>query len=213
MKQGYPTHVDVSASTPHTISLAAWDLPLPLVRGRPSTIKVGARCSMGCALAGQQVEIQNEKGATVARGRVGDAPWPGTTALYWTELDLMPPAIDGALSWTVTLAAEERELPHRGASSTVSVLAVGPPEHVVTVGVIDRETQAPVERVEVRLGVYRGVTGGDGLAKLALPSGTYDLNTWKIGYEALSQVVDVAQDLAVQVELLVSPESHEEYWM
>jgi hypothetical protein len=212
MKQTHPTHVDVSAFTPHTISLAAWDLPLPLVRGRRSTIKVGARCAIGCALAGQEVEVLNEKGATVARGRVGDAPWPGTTALYWAEMDLMAPAIDGAFSWTVRLAAEERERPHRGASSTVSVLAVGPSEHVVTVGVIDRETQAPVEHVEVRLGVYSGATGGDGLVKLALPMGTYDLNTWKIGHEALSQVVDVAEDLTVQVELLVSPESHEEYW-
>jgi len=216
--EGDPSHLESAARlaldvAPHAISLAAWDLPLPLVRGHPSKIKVGARCSVGCVLTGKEVEIQNECGATVARGLVGDRPWPETSALYWTELDVTSPAIDGAHSWTLKLATDDWELPHQGASSPVGVMVVGPPEHLVTVQVRDRETQAPVKHAEVRLGVYRGGTGGDGLVKLALPGGAYDLNARKVGYEAFSQVVDVARDLTVQIDLAVAPVQSEEYWM
>jgi hypothetical protein len=89
---------DVAA---HETSLAVWDVTSPVVAGRRTTLKVGVACSCGCNLTGVIVGIHNETGTKVGGGTLGPMPWPGTMALYWTELDLAAPATEGAHSWTL----------------------------------------------------------------------------------------------------------------
>src|SRR5262249_15675777 len=69
----------------HDTSLAVWGVPSPIVMNHPFRIHVGATCSAGCDLRGKEIEICDETGANMARGNLGDMPWDGTRALYWTE--------------------------------------------------------------------------------------------------------------------------------
>ncbi len=62
-------------------------------------------------------------------------------------------------SWTARFEAAELELPHDDASSSFSAAIVRPPEHTLTVKVIEKDTAHPVEEALVRLGAYRAETG------------------------------------------------------
>ena len=78
----------------HQSSLAVWDIPTPAA-GERFAIKVGAKSSAGCALGDRRIEVID--GATVvAVGRLGDAPWPGTDALFWAEIELRAPDEPGS---------------------------------------------------------------------------------------------------------------------
>ena len=191
---------------PHMTSLAVWDIPSPVVMSEKFKIKVGAKSAAGCNLGGEDIEVCDDTGAVLGHGGLGDAPWPDTSALYWTEVELLAPDREGIVSWWVKFAATELESPHQGASSNFSVAIVKPPQHRLTVKVIEKETAAPIENALVRLGVYRAATDPSGLAEIKLPTGTYDLVVWKAGYEAPSQTVEVNDDVTLQVEALVAPE-------
>ena len=195
------------ATRPHTTSMAVWDVPSPVVMNRSFKVKVGVTCSATCQLAGQLIEVCDEAGTQIGESRLGETPWPGTSALYVAEVELAAPATEGIPSWSARFAAEESGLPHEEASATFSFRTDKPPEHRVTVKVTDKETEAPLENVAVRLGVYRASTDAQGLASLELPGGVYDLDAWKVGYETLPRTVEVGKDLMIQVEALFSPET------
>jgi len=128
--------------------------------------------------------------------------------LYWTELDLVAPAQAGMFSWSVKFGASDLAVPHRDASSRFSIAIVQPPEHRLTVKVIEHETATPIENAQVRLGAYRAATGASGLAELMLPKGSYDLDVWKSGYEAPTTPVTVDADLAVEIAITALPEEN-----
>ena len=46
-------------------------------------------------------ELLSETGPAVGRGTLGATPWPDTSALYWTDLDLTAPSALGQYAWTV----------------------------------------------------------------------------------------------------------------
>jgi len=201
---------------PHTTSMAVWDVPSPVVVNRLFTVKVGVKCSATCQLARRLIEVSDETGIRFGETRLGETPWPGTSALYVAEVELPAPATEGMSVWIARFPASEPGLPHEEASATFSFRTDRPPEHRVTVKVTDRETHAPVESVEVRLGVYRASTDAQGLAHLELPGGLYELDAWKVGYETLPRTVDVGRDLMLQVDAALAPEKNpddERVWM
>jgi hypothetical protein len=193
---------------PHETSLAVWAIPSPVVTGQPFTIKVGAKSTTGCDLKGQRIAVCNEAGDVLAGGALGDTPWPGTSALYWTELALAAPAEAGMFSWSVKFDAAALALPHHGASSCFSIAIVSPPEHRLTVRVVERETATPIENAQVRLGAYRAATGDTGRAELMMPKGSYDLDVWKSGYEAPTTTVAIDADVTVEVAVAALPEEN-----
>ena len=82
--------------------------------------------------------------------------------------------------------------------------------------VLDRDTEAPLENVQVRLGVYRASTDERGRASLEVPKGRYDPNLWKVGYEMHSKTVDVTQGVTIQVKAVFAPDKDpddEQVWM
>ena len=97
-------------------------------------------------------------------------------------------------------------MPHAEASAPFSLRTVRPPEHVVTVKITEKETQTPLDNVEVRLGVYRASTNAQGLASIELPAGVYALDAWRTGYETLPITIEVRKDLLIQVEAVLCPE-------
>jgi hypothetical protein len=199
---------------PHETSLAVWGVPSPVVVGQPLRVHVGATCSAGCDLTGKDVQVCDEAGGAVARATLGATPWDGTRALYWTEVDLAAPARAGATSRSVTFVPQELRLPHDGASTRFGFETVMPPQHAVTVKVSDKEAGTPIEGAQIRLGVYFAYSDPKGLARVAVPEGTYSLDVFKTGYEAQPQVVEVARDVIVDVDVVtIPPENPDAYWL
>jgi hypothetical protein len=192
----------------HESSLAIWDVPARAVTGCAFKIKVGAKCAAGCQLAGGEIAVSDETGARVASQKLGETPWH-TTGLFWTEVDLPAPANEGVSSWSATFESA----PHEKASASFSFVTVRPPEHTVTIQVIDRDTGAPVQDVAVRLGLYRASTVESGLAEIAMAKGVYELTVRKVDYEASPRTVEVAGDANIQVEIGFVPRPMQDpYW-
>jgi len=140
----------------HELTFAVWDLPSPVVTGRPLALKVGAKCSHGCDLTGATVEIRNDAGTLVGSGTVGPTPWTGTSALYWTDAQLIGPDAAGPACLTAGIAAVEDHL-HPIASSTFRFVAVNPPEASPGASVI-RAARLPLKSASMR-----GMVLGPGL--------------------------------------------------
>ena len=56
-------------------------------------------------------------------------PWPGTDALFWTEIELRAPAEPGPAGFSVRFDAEQLDEPHRSAALVFNVPVVARPEH------------------------------------------------------------------------------------
>ena len=198
----------------HDTSLAVWGVPSPIVTGHPFRIQVGATCSAGCDLKGKELEICDETGASIALGTLGETPLDGTRALYWTAVDLVAPMMEGSTSRSVRFAPTELRLPHGGASARFGFETVKPPEYSVAVKVVQKDVGTPVEDAQVRLGVYFAYSDANGLAKVAMPRGTYSLDVLKTGYQASSRELELNDDVTVEVEVaVIPPENPDAYWL
>jgi len=186
---------------PHRTSLAVWDIPVPVVTGERFCIKVGARSSGACALAGATVEIRDAAGTVLAHGALGDATLPETSALYWTEIALTAPARAGMFCWTAAFAAQEPELPHLGCATAFSFVAARPPAHRLTIKAVDAQSRAPIEDVQVGFGPYRGATDAEGLAHIDTAAGRYELAVWKSGFAAAPVSIEISKDTRIEIAL------------
>ena len=195
----------------HQPCLAVWDLASPVVIGRRATLKVGIACPSGCDLAGTRVDMYTETGTRVGGGCVGSVPWPATTALYWAELEVPAPGTEGDHAWTLRAAVSAP--PHEDATSIVRVVASRPPEHRVTLEVVEQGSGAPLAGVELRLGRFRVATNDAGIAYLEVPGATYEVWAWKIGYDVHSCSAQVAADTTIHLEVAAAAEMEQPYWM
>ena len=205
-----------STTTPHPTSIAVWDVPSPVAVNSSFTVNVGMKCSLACQLTGQLIVVRDEAGIQAGEGRLGETPWPGTSALYGAQVHLAAPAGEGMYTWAVRFTGTASERPHEDASATFSFRTARPPDHRVMVTVLERDTEAPLENVQVRLGVYRASTDERGRASLEVPKGRYDPNLWKVGYEMHSKTVEVTRDVTIQVEAVFAPDTDpddEQVWM
>jgi hypothetical protein len=194
-------------TVPHATSMAVWDVPSPIVVDQPFTAKVGVKCSARCNLAGQTVDVRDESGRRMGQGTLNETPWPGTTALYVAEVALVAPTTARMSSWTACFAERDLSLPHSEASAAFGFLTAVLPDHELTIKVINKHTHAPVEQVDIRCGSYRASTNAQGVATLQLPTGTYELNAWKLGCDdAPPMTLEVNADLLIHVETAPTPE-------
>jgi hypothetical protein len=193
------------AITHHATSLAVWDVPLPIVINTRFTVKVGARCSAECSLAGKELAIYDQSGERLATAVLGDDCWSDTGALYWTDVELEAPGAVGYHVLEARLPKPAMEFPHEGASYTFSFLAAAPPEHAVTIEVVDKDTNAPIEDADVVLHPYRSKTDESGTARLMAPKGEYGLYVAGVGKQIFQTAVKVTGDVAVRAELLAAP--------
>jgi hypothetical protein len=202
----------------HDISVVVWDIPRPVVKDHPFTVKVGVACAAQCPLTGHRVAVHANAGAAPTFARLGDAPWPGTIGLYWAEVVLPGPATEGRHEGTVIFSgaddggADAESGLHAATSVRFTCTAAGTPEHSVTMVAVDAASRTPVERVELRLGPYRATTDGRGTATIAVPSGSYDLVVWKPDFEAAPVSLTVSGDVAVEIEMRIVPKEDEPYW-
>lgn len=202
--------------TLHPTSIAVWDVPSPVVVNSMFTVRVGVKCSFACQLTGRLIVVRDDLGNRVGGGRLGDTPVHRTSALYEAEVKMVAPADEGVHSWTTTFDDADFESTHKDASALLSFRAVRPPEHLVTVTVRAKETEMPLENVEVRLGVYGTSTDKHGQANLKVPQGTYDVHLWKVGYQTDAQTVEVTESVTIPVTAVWAPEKDpddEQVWM
>jgi hypothetical protein len=189
-------------------SLAVWDVPSPVTIGRPFKVKVGVKSSGASALKGAAVELLDDTGEIKGAGRLGDSPWAGTSALYWTEIEVSAPGKEGPTCWSARFADTECDLPHDQGQAEFSFVAVRPPDHKLTILIVDQETAAPIENAHVRLGYFRAVTSTSGLAEVSVPDGHYELKAWMTAHELspATMQVDVAEDMTLRLEAVPVPE-------
>ena len=167
-------------------------------------------CTSGCNLSDTSVDVYNDAGEHIGTATLGSRPWPATDGLYWAELDLVAPECEGDLSLDIHA---QPTTPHADATSVVTFVVSRPPEHHVTLHVVDKTSDAPLPGVELRLGRFRTATNDQGIAQVEVPGGSYDVGTWKNGYEVLSRTVDITRDTTLHLELTVAPEREQPYWM
>jgi hypothetical protein len=193
---------------PHSTSIAVWDVPSPVVFHDEFKIKVGVKCSAGCCLAGRQIEIYDHEAEKVATEVLGDAPWPGTSALYWAELELEAPGFEGYHGWRARFPEPVLEVPHQEGSHAFGFTTGPAPEHLVTVEVLERDSGDPIGKAQVLLRpqsgyAYRGLTDESGVAKVGVPGGQYVLLVSKGNqYVAFETAIRVRDEVTVKAELV-----------
>jgi hypothetical protein len=198
------------AVKPHSTSIAVWDVPSPIPFGHKFKIKVGVKCSAECNLADQTVAVFGPRGRKVATGALGNVPWRDTSALYWTEVKLEAPEVQGYYRWRVKFRKPELELPHKDASYYFGFTTARPPEHLVTVEVVDKDQKTPIKNAMVTLHspgtTYRNRADDAGIARLSVPRGDYKLYVGKFSYKDFESATQVAADADVKVELKFWPD-------
>jgi hypothetical protein len=186
---------------PHASELTVWDVPSTVAAGERFRFKVGVRCSAGCCLAGQALGILDAQGAQLATANLGQDVWPGTDTLYVAEVEAAAPPAAGTHRWEASIAVSDAELPHAAGSLAMAVRVVDPPDCEVTVEAFDREQQAPIKGARVVVHPYRALTDENGVAKVKVTKGQYDILVSASKYLPLSTTVDVTADMITRAEL------------
>lgn len=127
--------------------------------------------------------------------------YPKTEALYWVEAELKAPVVEGDYTWEAKFPKPDLELSHEGASCTFGFITSRPPEHMVTVEVIDKKTKTPIKDAYVLLNSYRAYTDEGGVVKMGVPKGEHELYVSKVAYKESKTTVKVASDITIKAEL------------
>ena len=198
-------------ATAHAASVNIWGLPSAIAAGERFRFKVGIKCSAGCKLTGRLLSIFDHEGAQVGAASLLDDIWPGTSALYFAEVEAQAPLATGDYQWQVKTAGRDSSVPHADGAATFTVKVVRPPDHEVTVEAFDSEKQTPVGGAHILLHPYRALTDERGMAKVKVAKGRYTLFVSGFNYMAHQNIIDVADDVIIRAELTVEPEEQDDY--
>jgi hypothetical protein len=196
---------------PHAPSVNVWGLPSAIAAGEHFGFKVGLKCSAGCKLTGRKLSIFDHEGTQVGEANLVDDVWPGTSALYFAEVEARAPHQTGDHDWHVETPGSERDVPHAAGSFTFAIKVVDPPDHEATVEAFDSEQQTPIKGAHVLLHPYREFTDENGVAKVKVAKGRYTLVVSGFRYIAYQSIIDVAGDVTTRAELVSEPEGEEDY--
>ena len=186
---------------PHSTQLTVWDVPPTAVAGERFAVSVGARCSDGCDLRGRELSIYDQQGALVGTVKLGQDVWPGTEALYFAKVETRAPLEAGNHQWEAKIAGWDAGLPHAAGSFPVVVRVVSAPDCEVTVRALDREKRTPIKGARVVMHPYRAVTDENGVAKVRVARGQYDILVSGSRYMPASTSVEVTADIITSAEL------------
>jgi hypothetical protein len=190
---------------PHAALLNVWGVPSAIAAGERFKFTVGVKCSAGCNLSGQGLSILNREGSRAGAATLGRDILPGTDALYFAELEAEAPLTAGDHEWEVKTAASDSELPHAAGSFTFALRVVSPPDCEVTVEAVDKDKQTPIKGARVVMHPYRAVTDEEGIAKIKVTKGQYDILVSGSKYVPVSTTVEVTADMITRAELDVDP--------
>ena len=191
----------MTAPDEHAVRLNVWDVPSATVAGERFRVSVGVRCSAGCNLGGRELNLIDQEGARVGTAKLGHDVWPGTESLYFAEIEARAPLAAGSHQWEAKVTGWDSELPHAAASHPVVVRVVSPPDCEVTVRAADRDTHAPIKGARVVMHPYRAVTDENGIAKVRVTRGRYDILVSGSKYLPACTSVEVTADMITSTEL------------
>ena len=188
----------------HATRVVVWDVPVAVEPGAMVRVKVGVKCAAECSSAARLVEIRDAEGRVVASGSVGETPWPGTTALFYTELELRAPAVEGLHvrdAFVVPAVDEAGEPTHDGASARFQIRAVRAPDFRLKVVAVDARSHAPVPGAKVVVHPYHALTNAEGIAVLRVPRGAYRLFVSGRDRFPFRSDGEIEADVTIQAEL------------
>jgi hypothetical protein len=191
-------------SNADAISLAVWDVPMPVVAGEKFALKVGAKSLSGRAPAGGRVEVSDAQGAVVASATLGDTPWPGTEALHWAALEVPAPRDRDVADYTVRLEPASLD----AVPTRFSVAVAAKPGCTLTITVTEQDTQAALDGVEIRVGPFHARTDKAGRAELRVSRGDFLLQLWRTAHIAEPQPIRVGRDESLELTMVHVPEEH-----
>ena len=198
-------------ATAHATSVNVWGLPSAIAAGERFRFKVGIKCSAGCKLTGRQLSIVDDEGAHVGAGCLREDLWPGTSALYFAEVEAEAPMAIGDHWWQASTPGSDSGVCPAAGAITFAVKVVSSPDHEVTVEAFDGEKGTPIAGAHVLLHPYRALTDGSGVARLKVAKGRYQLFVSGFNYIAYENIIDVAADVTTRAELIAEPEGQEDY--
>ena len=197
---------DECSVEPHSISVVVWDTPSAIESGKSFRIKFGVKCDRECRPDGWVLEVRDHDGKKLASATLSDEPWPDTTALYYTEVELAAPDKEGLYAWEARAPAADLDIPHIDGLASFSVRVVATPDCILTVEAIDMESQAPVEGARVVVHPYRAFTDEHGLAQVRVPKGEYRLFVSGKNYFPFRCDSEVKTDMTIRAELTLDRE-------
>lgn len=189
----------------HAAELNVWDTPSAVVAGARFKFMVGVKCSAGCCLAGHGLGIFDQEGSQVGAAKLGGEIWPETDALYVAEIEGEAPPAAGAYQWEVRTAEWDSDLPHAAGSLAMSIRVVNPPDCEIKVEAFDREKQVPIKGARVVMHPYRALTDENGVARVKVTKGHYDILVSASKYVPVSTTAEVTADMITRAELDVEP--------
>jgi hypothetical protein len=205
------------ATKAHTSTVLVWDVPTATVAGEPFTLKVGIKCSSGCRQAHRAFTIVDRDGNEVAASRAGEAIWPKSEALYFTEVEVRAPGDVGLMRWEARvaeadIAAGDTQVPlaHTAAIASFDVRSVKRPDHRVRLEAWDGEKQEPLAGARVVLHPYGAVTDEHGIAELDVAAGDYQVFVSRTKYTTYGAPVTINADLDTRIELFREPPPNRE---
>ncbi len=198
---------------PHGRRVVVWGVPPVVECGERFTVKLAVNCSSECRATDWKVEVRDHDGMPQVTGTVGDEPWPGTAALFYTEVELRAPETEGLHAWEARAPAAGSDIPHSDAAAKFGVRAVPPPQCRVTVVALDHESRSPIEGAKVVLHPYRARTNERGVAEVRVPKGEYRLFVSGGDYFPFRKDFEVTSDVAITARLALDLEpSDAEIW-
>ncbi len=209
-----PSEADAGAVEPHSTHVVVWDAPSTIECGEKFGIKLGVKCSAECRPEGWAVEVRDQNGKGRATATLSGEPWPGTSALYYAEVELSAPDTEGLHTWEAKVLAngpadgpaDGLDLPHAEAIAPFGVRVVPTPECLLTVLAIDMESQTPVEGAKVSVHPYKTFTDEHGVAEVRLPKGEYRLFVSGKKYFPFRSDGEMKTDVTIRAELSVDRE-------
>jgi hypothetical protein len=199
------------ATKAHAASVNVWGLPSAIAAGECFKVKIGVKCSAGCKLTGRALSIFDHEGRQVGDAMLLDEVWPGTSALYFAEVEAKAPLTTGDYVWQAEAPGSPFPPAHAAAACTLTIKVVGLPDCELTVVACDRATQTPIKGAHVLLHPYRTSTDETGVAKVKVVRGRYKLHVSGFNYIPCENTIDIEGDVATRVELALEPEGREDY--
>ena len=193
---------------PHKILISVWGIPSPVIKGQQFLIKVGAKCSAGCSVAGLPYVIENAEHGQVASGKLGDQILPQTSNTYWSEQELDAPPEEGIYRWTAGFETSRLELRHETSPKQFTFYADNPPEHVVTIEVVDKSRNIPVKGASIFLRPRRTSSDEHGIAEIQAAEGEYQLYVSCDHYVPFQATVQVTGNIVIKAELIYNPDPY-----
>ncbi|AGA69133.1 hypothetical protein Desdi_1644 [Desulfitobacterium dichloroeliminans LMG P-21439] len=190
---------------PHVISLSVWGVPYPVSQGEKFKLNIGAKCSAGCSLAGLPIIIEDDNHQQVTVSQLGEEVLPQTNGTYWTEQEIDAPEDEIIHSWAVQCHTLDLKQQHQINAETFLFRTVKPPEYTVTIEVIDKYNNTPIEGAYVMLGLYKATTDEYGIASLEVAGGMQELYVTKDNFLSSQATVEIIEKTKRRVELEYYP--------